>query len=148
GWTGSVSARRSYIDLLLPLVIPSSTVTAAPIYYDYQAGVHREVGNGRLVLFAFGSNDSLRVISKDPANGNIDLGTEIGFHKIIASWVTNTHGWVNRLSPSYDYERVRFGAGALAINESANVFALRDDLSRVVTTRLTLRAGFDGEIRR
>ena len=46
GWSGSVSARRSYIDVLLPLVLPPSTTTAAPVYWDYQAGAHRELRQG------------------------------------------------------------------------------------------------------
>lgn len=64
GWTGSVSARRSYIDLLLPAFLSGAT-TAAPVYWDYQAGVHRRVGPGELSLFAIGSNDSLKVVSND-----------------------------------------------------------------------------------
>ena len=86
GWTGSISARRSYIDLMLPLVLPDNVVTAAPVYWDYQAGVNRDVPGGKLSLFAFGSNDSLKVISNDPRQGNLDLGLEIGFHKVFAVW--------------------------------------------------------------
>jgi hypothetical protein len=148
GWTGSVSARRSYIDLLLPLVLPSSTTTASPVYYDYQAVVHRELAGGRVALFAFGSDDTLKVISKNPETGNLDLGTETGFHKVIGLWLAGAHGWVNRFSPSYGYERLRFSAGTLSVNRAANVFALRDELSRNFSPQLGVHVGFDGEIRR
>ncbi|HEY4184721.1 MAG TPA: TonB family protein [Polyangia bacterium] len=148
GWTGSVSARRSYLDVLIDLASPSGTTTVAPVFWDYQAGVHRDVGNGKLALFAFGSNDSLRVISKDPVTGNLDLDTERGFHKLIGVWTATAHGWANRLSPAYGYERQRLTAGGIDIDESANVFSLRDELSRNLGPHLTWRLGFDGELRR
>jgi len=147
GWSGSISARRSYIDLILPLVLPDNITTAAPIYWDYQAGVNRTLSGGKLSLFAFGSNDSLKVISTDPRQGNIDLGLEIGFHKVFAVYTTALGNWTNKLSPAYGYERLRFGAGPFAVNQSANVYALRDDISRMFGTRLTLRFGVDAEAR-
>ena len=147
GWTGSVSARRSYIDLILPLVLPDNVVTAAPVYWDYQAGVNRLVPGGKLSIFAFGSNDSLKVVSNDPRQGNLDLGLEIGFHKVFAVWTQALGNWVNKLSPAYGYERLRFGAGALGINNSAHVLGLRDEISRQIRPGMTLRFGFDGESR-
>jgi TonB family protein len=148
GWTGSVSARRSYIDLLLPLVLPSSTTTAAPVYYDYQAVVNREVPGGRVSLFGFGSNDSLKVISKDPSTGDINLNTDVGFHKVIGVWVQSVNGWTNRLSPAYGWERQRLNGGIIAINQTANVLALRDEVTHSFSPRLLFRVGFDGELRR
>jgi TonB family protein len=147
GWSGSVSARRSYIDLILPLVLPDNVVTAAPVYWDYQAGVNRMLPGGKLSLFAFGSNDSLKIVSNDPRQGNLDLGLEIGFHKVFAVWTQALGNWINKLSPAYGHERLRFGAGALGINQAANVFSLREELSRQIRPGLTLRFGFDGEAR-
>src|SRR5262249_10444585 len=132
---------------LLPLVLPDSVTTAAPVYWDYQAGVNRSIAGGKLSLFAFGSNDSLKVISSDPRQGNVDLGLEMGFHKVFAIWTQVLGGWTNKLAPAYGYERLRFGAGAFAINNSAQILALRDDLTRQIGTHLTLRLGFDGEAR-
>ena len=97
-------------------MLPDNVVTAAPVYWDYQAGVNRVVPGGKLSLFAFGSNDTLKVISTIRARGNIDLGLEIGFHKVFAVWTQALGHSVNKLSPAYGYERFRFGAGALAIN--------------------------------
>jgi TonB family protein len=147
GWSGSISARRSYIDLLLPLVLPENVTTVAPIYWDYQAGANRNLPGGRLSLFAFGSSDTLDVISSDPRAGNVDLGLEIGFHKLLAVWTQALGAWTNKLSPALGYERFRFGGGQLAIDEAAYLVALRNDLSRPLGTRLTLRLGFDGEMR-
>jgi TonB family protein len=147
GWSGSISARRSYIDAILPLVLPSNVTTAAPVYWDYQAGVNRTIPGGKLSLFAFGSNDSLKVISTDPRQGNVDLGLEMGFHKVFAIWTAALGKWTNKLSPAYGYERLKFGVGPFAINQSAQILALRDDLSRPIGQHLTLRLGIDAEKR-
>ena len=96
---------------------------------------------GRLSLYAFGSNDTLKVVSSDPRQGNLDLGVEIGFHKVFAVWTQALGNWINKLSPAYGYERVRFGVGQFAINEAAHVLALRNDLTRQLNQRLTLRVG-------
>jgi TonB family protein len=146
-WSGSISARRSYVDLLLPFVLPSNITTVAPVYWDYQAGVNRNLAGGRLALFAFGSSDTLKVVSTDPRQGNFDLGALIQFHKVFAVWTQALGNWTNKLSPAYGYERVRFGVGPFAINQAAHVVALRNDLSRQVNSRLVLRAGLDSEMR-
>jgi TonB family protein len=145
GWSGSVSARRSYFDLLLPLVVPSNTTTVAPVYYDYQVGVHRELPAGRLALFAFGSNDSLEIVAKDPSTGSLALDTSTGFHKVFAIWSATSHGWVNRLSPSYGYQKLTFGAGQVGINQSQHALALRDEVSRPLGKHVLWRAGVDVE---
>src|SRR5262249_53670924 len=72
GTSATVSVRRSTIDATLPLVVPqrqgSTFVTTVPIYWDYQARVVQELGShGRAGLMAFGSDDSLKVVSQDPA---------------------------------------------------------------------------------
>src|SRR5262249_49926937 len=108
----------------------------------------RELAGGRLALFAFGSNDTLKVVAKDPSTGRLDLGTETGFHKVFALWLASAGGWVNRLSPGYGHERLRLTAGTITIDQAANVFELRDEVSRNFGRRVSFRAGFDGEIRR
>ena len=99
---------------------PSNVVTAAPVYWDYQAGVHRDVAGGQLSLFAFGSNDTLKVISKDPRQGNLDSrhrdrvpqgASPSGRRR----WATGSTSSRPRTATSSS----RFGAGALAINQSA-----------------------------
>jgi TonB family protein len=142
GWTGSVSARRSYIDLLLPAFLSGGT-TAAPVYWDYQAGVHRRVGPGQLSLFAIGSNDTLKVVSHDASRGDIDLGTSTGFHRLIGVYSTNTRGWNNVLSPALGYDRLRFSAGLVDVNRATWVFELRDELTRVFSKSFTWRVGVD-----
>lgn len=147
GWTGSISARRSYIDLLLPAFLSGAT-TAAPVYWDYQAGVHRRVGPGELSLFAIGSNDTLKVVSKDASRGDIDLGTSTGFHRLIGVYAATVNGWTNVLSPAFGYDRLRFSAGAVDVDRAAWVGELRDELTRAFTKRFSWRVGLDALLTR
>ncbi len=152
GFGGQIAARRSYIDLLLPLFIPrsegSSTALVSPIYWDYQARVARPIGNsGRLSLFAFGSEDSLKVSTSDPERGNIDLGTRIGFHRVIGTYLTAIGPWTSRFSPSWGHDQFVFTSGEIGGRGSAHVLGLREELGRQVLPSLKLAAGIDSELR-
>jgi TonB family protein len=151
GTSGGAAVRRSYIDALLPALIPSregsATVVVTPVYYDYQARVTHPLKSGRLSLFAFGSDDSLKVYSQDPRRGDIDLGTRIGFHRVIGTYATALGEWTSVLSPSYGYDHLTFGAGQIAAKAASHVVELREELTRTVTPHLRLAAGFDGELR-
>lgn len=151
GFAGALAARRSYIDALLPFVLGqsegSSAAVVTPVYWDYQARVTRALGRaGRVSLFAFGSDDSLAVVARDPTRGDIDLGTRIGFHRVIATHTATLGAWTSRLSPSYGYQHVRFSAGEVGGSGSAHVLTLREDLSRPLTPRLKFAAGLDAEL--
>jgi TonB family protein len=148
GWSGAVAARRSYIDTLLPAVLPDNETSAAPVYWDYQARVQRELPRGeRLALFAFGSSDTLEVVSSAPDAGSLDLGTRIMFHRLLGTWSRPLGKWSWRLSPSYGYDSVRFRAGEIAARGSAHVLGLRQDLSGTLHSALTLAMGVDVELR-
>jgi TonB family protein len=148
GWSGAVAARRSYIDTLLPAVLPDNETVAAPVYWDYQARVQRELPRGeRFALFAFGSSDTLEVVSNAPEAGNLDLGTRIMFHRLLGTWSRSLGKWSSRLSPSYGYDSVYFRAGEVAARGSAHVLGLREDLSRALHSALTIAMGIDVELR-
>ncbi len=152
GVSGSAAARRSYIDVLLPLVIPqrqgSATVIATPVYWDYQTRATKELGRyGRLSLFIFGSHDSIDVVSSDPARGDVNVGTDIGFHRVIAAWAISAGGWTSRLSPSYGYDSFGLSAGKIGGQFAAHVLGLREELSRKLSSSLRLVTGLDGELR-
>jgi TonB family protein len=148
GTSGAVAARRSYVDALLPFVLPASEVVAAPAYWDYQARVTKTFGDGeRVAVFAFGSSDTLKVVASDPDRGGINLGTTIMFHRVLATWSRAFGAWTSRLSPSYGYDYVRFNAGRIQAGGSAHVFGLREDLTRPLGKSLKLVVGLDAELR-
>jgi TonB family protein len=149
--SAGLAARRSYIDALLPAIIPrregSTTAVVTPVYWDYQTRVTRPLGKGRLSLFAFGSNDSLKVITSDPQQGGIDLGTSVGFHRVIAAYARSMGGWSSTFSPAYGYDHVNFGAGEVTASLSSHVLGLREDLGQQVAPWFKLALGLDGELR-
>jgi hypothetical protein len=83
-WSFAVAGRRSWVDAWLgpALEAGGSTVTNAPVYYDYQLILDRNVGpNDKLSLRFFGSDDSFKAIINDPAaqdpafGGSLEFGT-------------------------------------------------------------------------
>ena len=153
GWTGAVAARRSYVDLLLPLVIPrissrNTTAVASPVYWDYQARLNRDLGRwGQLGLFALGSDDALAVVASN-AGRDLSLSTRIGFHRLIATWTTTAgNGWVTRVSPALGVDLLRFDGGVVAIDRTARVGGLRASARRAFGPSFALEMGLDGELR-
>jgi TonB family protein len=88
----ALAARRSYIDFFLGKALSSDTinVTAAPVYWDYQAiGTARLSESDQVRVMAYGSSDRFKVLFKQPetgvdAVGNFDL--ELQFHRVTGSW--------------------------------------------------------------
>jgi len=83
-WKFVVAGRRSWIDMFLrpALEASGSTVTNAPVYYDYQAAVERDRGpDDRLSFRFYGSDDRFETIITNPAasdpgfGGNLRFGT-------------------------------------------------------------------------
>jgi len=71
-WEGgalTIAARRSYIDAILPAVLPDDggpKFTTAPAYYDYQLKLDQELGSSdQLRLLFYGSDDQLRLVFGD-----------------------------------------------------------------------------------
>jgi hypothetical protein len=91
GWSLGGAFRRSYIDTILPLVLPSDSAvsfTTAPRFYDYQfLATWQPDKTQRLRLLWFGSLDTVRILFPRPASdpavrGN--LNARIMFHNLQA----------------------------------------------------------------
>lgn len=83
-WKFAVAGRRSWIDMFLrpALEASGSSVTNAPVYYDYQAIIERDLGpDDRLSFRFYGSDDRFETIITNPAasdpgfGGNLRFGT-------------------------------------------------------------------------
>ena len=148
--TATVAVRRSTIDALLPLVVPrqqgSTFVTTVPVYWDYQARVVHDFGGtrGRIGLMAFGSDDTLKLVSQDPQAGDFSLNTHNGFHRVIAYWAGSIAGWTGRLSPAYGNGEDSFSIGSTSGFIRYQRAYLRADASRPLGARVDVRLGFDG----
>src|SRR6478735_6905487 len=80
-WSFAIAGRRSWIDSWLKPVLESagSTVTSAPVYYDYQAIVDHKTNSSRFSLRGYGSDDKFRVIITDPSAQDPTLGGALKF---------------------------------------------------------------------
>lgn len=81
-WSFAVAGRRSWMDTWLKPVLESagSSVTSAPVYYDYQVIVDRNAGPGdKLSLRFFGSDDRFETIITDPAASDPGVGGNVRF---------------------------------------------------------------------
>jgi TonB family protein len=127
GWNFAMGGRRSYVDLWLKPVLEAagSSVTTAPVYYDYQLMVQREFGKKKehdFRLFFFGSDDRLEILVNQVAasnpglGGNITLGT--AFYRLQARYV-------GKLSDDVELRATLAGGkDAIQFNISDNFFTL------------------------
>jgi len=96
----ALSARRSWIDLILGAVLPADgpNFLAAPVYYDYQATLtYRPDAGNRFRLMVYGSSDELALLFNGPGGndpnirGNFGISTQ--FHRVQLSWLHLEGDW-------------------------------------------------------
>ncbi len=128
-WSFAASARRSYIDALLPAVfglIPGANdairFTVAPRYYDYQLRLERKPksGNTRFFVNFFGSNDELVAALPNPAidpEGRGTFGTSIAYNRLLV-------GFDTKFSKRVSFRtRTSVGADAFGFSGGDDLFA-------------------------
>lgn len=151
----AAAARRSYIDVLLPLVLPADpqggAITILPTYWDYQVrldiGKRRPSvteGNSTFSVFAFGSDDQLKVVATG-GQRNTELSVQLRtlFHRLIGNWTYRRGNVQFKLTPyaGYDLASVNFGIAKLEADRWTQ--GLRQDLGVELGSHVTLRAGAD-----
>ena len=114
----ALSGRRSYIDFILPLVIPDDAgldFTLAPRYYDYQGLFNYPVGEGEFKLRLFGSDDRTILTAADQNDVETDdrnrFETTQFFHRADVEYTRKEAGWDFLVTPSYRLEFLQFGIG-------------------------------------
>ena len=144
-----LSARRSYVDLLLPAIIPDEVglgLTLAPRYWDYQALFDYPVGGGELSVRVFGSDDRSKLlfteqndVSEDEAN---TLETIQWFHRVDAVYRRVDGPWEFLVTPSYKRE---FFAGSIFgqydFDVTTDTLSARAEISRRLSENARLRVG-------
>ncbi|HEY7725597.1 MAG TPA: TonB family protein [Anaeromyxobacteraceae bacterium] len=92
GWTAGAAFRRSWVDAILPAVLPSDanlSFQTAPRFWDYQAVASWRGEADKVRFLLFGSQDELVAILKRPAGDPAVSGTlqvDVHFHALLASW--------------------------------------------------------------
>lgn len=156
----AVAARRSYIDAILPAVLnlavpkdpEGGTLQALPVYWDYQAridiggkkGEKLEDGKSQFSLFAFGSDDQLKLVATGGGrNTDVTLNYHTTFHRLMGNWNYKQGATTFKMTPylGYDLVNVSFGGSAGGLDQFTA--GLRTDISHDVNSFLTLRGGTD-----
>ena len=82
GWTFALGGRRSYVDVWLKPVLEAAGagVSTAPVYYDYQAILQKDISKNESIRFAFfGSDDRLEILIKGVNASNPGIGGNVSF---------------------------------------------------------------------
>jgi TonB family protein len=157
-WSMAVSARRSYIDVVLPTVlglIPGATdtiaFTVAPRYWDYQARLEWKPATGKSRFFVsfFGSSDELVAALPNPAldpEGRATFGTSISYNRLLVGFDTRLGRRVDfRTRTTLGLDNVGFSAGSdLFARSRLFPFTSRNTFTiDVPEANLTLATGVD-----
>ena len=142
GWNFAVAGRRSYVDVWLKPVLTATGagVTTAPVYYDYQAVLQKDLSkNQSFRLMFFGSDDRLDILIKSANASDPSLAGGISAHT--GFWRLQAR-YKNKLSESSEFRLTS------AIGEDFVDFTLGDNFFRLTTYPLTTRAEFAQKIAR
>ncbi|NNB87313.1 TonB family protein [Corallococcus exiguus] len=157
GVSVAAAARRSYVDALLPLVLPKeegSTLSVVPRYWDYQLRVDlgsrsKEApvpGAGRSTgyIMAFGADDQLSIVSSgDGQSRDIELGTHTQFHRIKGDWTYRRGDFTSVFTPYVGLDKVSTELGSYQEDDSIYSAGARQTLSLELSSALTMRTGVD-----
>ncbi|WP_168210507.1 TonB family protein [Persicimonas caeni] len=152
----ALSARRSYIDAVLPVLAPdelTDQVTVSPRYYDYQGWLTwRATDAHKFELFLYGSDDKIAtVFDDDEPQGNTNVqvtGASFGqlFHRGQVRWEWRPEGEPieSDFSASFGLNRAGFeAADNLYLTIDYYQTQIREDFRIEAADNLNLRFGAD-----
>ncbi len=147
----AIAGRRSWVDAWLGPVLrkAGAGVSTAPVYYDYQMMVERDVTKDTTAKLTFyGSNDRLAITVNTPAASDPTLGGDIstttGFWRIQGSVdhrLNENVRWRNTAAYGSDY--VSFAVGDLNFKLDSYPISWRSDVRAKLSKDSTLIAGMD-----
>jgi len=147
----AIAGRRSWVDAWLGPVLrqAGAGVSTAPVYYDWQMMVERDVTKSTTARVLFmGSNDRLAITlntpaASDPTAGG-DISTETGFWRIqgrVDTRITDDVKFTNTLAYGSDY--ASFNLGDLYFRLDSHPASWRSDVRAKISKDATLIAGMD-----
>lgn len=156
-WSFFAAGRRSYIDAILPAVIPEDSgfnLTVAPRYWDYQGRIQWDPSpRHQASLRVFGSDDAVSLIldepPQDPAvRGGIETNTQ--FHRVLLTVDSDLSDSVhNRFALSGGTQNLSFFLGEeFRFVLTSQPLTLRDRVDYQALDNLALRAGLDIDLTR
>lgn len=148
--TLSAAGRRSYIDVLLPLLLPKDpeggTLLVLPVYWDYQARIDfgKKGSENTAYLMLFGSDDILKVIATGGGrNRDFSVSFHTSFHRLVGNWTWHKGNTTLKVTPYLGYDLGTLDFGIARIRADQYELGLREDLSVDLTDHLTIRTGVD-----
>ncbi len=150
-WTFIAAGRRSWVDAWLGPVLKEagSSVTQAPVYYDYQFVLEgRPSASERVRASFYGSDDAFKITLDNPPEDEPALTGNFGFHTAFQRFqlsYENRLGSRDRLlwSMALGRDVVDFEASPLTFNVTSTSLDLRLELSHRFARYLTMNVGTD-----
>ena len=145
------AARRSYVDLILPLIIRNSDFVIKPKWWDYQAK-YQYLGSAtdEFSVLAFGFRDDL-IASAPPGTFSTDadsqgeLGTSYATERVVIRWEHAVSDTLRlRIIPSFgnDYANIDVG-NEWRVEQSQWLAEVRAELPWTPSEHLTITPGID-----
>jgi hypothetical protein len=150
--TVAVGARRSWVDAVLGLFLPSdgpTRFTRLPVYWDYQSVAELDLGatdDARVVVAGTDDRLQLQLARPDPRDPRrTGLASHLGYHGVQGRWRHRFSSRVlNTFSPAALYTVSETATGPdERYAFTAQTFSLRDELDARLGPRLRLLAGID-----
>lgn len=151
GWRFALAGRRSWFDVWLGPVLSAAnaSVSVAPVYYDYQALVERDLDRHSTLRFGFfGSDDRLAILLQSPSSSAPDLAGTIGSHT--GFWRAQAL-YKNKISDTTELrvvgavgqDYIEFNAGSIFLNIDDFPVTSRVELAQKLDRHLTVNVGLD-----
>ncbi len=153
----AISGRRSYIDVVLGLMLPDDgdfAFKTAPRYYDYQVmGNYRPTDKHEFRAMFLGSDDRLKLVFDDPAELGAGaqsgaLGAVTQFQRFLLEHrYVPTATFDNEIKLSIGRDQLEFGVfDTYEFDFDFRTVQLRDTARLKLSDELTLRAGLDSSL--
>lgn len=133
----ALGARRSYIDVFIPIFTAGTDFTLKPRYWDYQVKWVPELSEDQdFSVFVYGFEDVLEVATpEDVAQGadadtQGDLRVQYASHRMLATWRPRVSEKTSLLvTPSMGYDGAYFGLGQdFVLEQTQFLLELRSEL--------------------
>lgn len=151
GWNFAVAGRRSYFDVWLKPALEAADagVSTAPVYYDYQLMLQRDLGKDSSLRFAFiGSDDQLKLLVKSPSASAPSVGGGIsahtGFYRLQGRYKAKFGKDTEfKLTSAIGRDLVEFSLGDNYFTLDSVPITTRVELSQRIATGVTANVGLD-----
>jgi TonB family protein len=150
GWNFIVAGRRSWIDAWAGPVLNAlgSSVTAAPVYYDYQALIEKKWKSQSFRLTFFGDDDRLAILDESLEASSPQLAGGIsdhmGFWRLQGRYENRFSNDTSlRVTAAYGFDTIDVNLGSNYLDLTEQELSLRSEVSQKIVKGVTANVGVD-----